>query len=301
MTGAASVRPSKDLHKEAVRRASRLPCLHLAACLEHQCGAVADTLDKGHQAHDIGIKRVNIQGRVYDLELFGSRDLSRDKENVLFSLLQDNMKPLYEASALGWTPRIKRGEMRMRQSRFMVLYAEEKGDHAAEEKTHPHKTVVDGDLMACNDQGLPGSDKEGRSQKRAACSPLRSTFPGKRTRITDWISGNKRREKEVAGYVMFQFDTDSFGPKDLERTGYAEVSCAYLYEIQVRSSFRGQGIGSWMLQCMSFLATHVGVAQARLTCFQKNVGAKRLYERNGYVSSFFSAVFVNLQESSESY
>lgn len=261
-----------DAQYQAADRADRLPCSDLLAKLD-----LPDTKSDPQPTHD-GTCRVQIHRHAYDLELFASRDLNRKREKVLFALLEDNMKPLYTASPQGWTPRIKRGEMRMDKSRFLVLY--DTGQDPAqvhgtsEFKSGTHDGKVD---TTPSEPSVQAADQLPSKRKRATLSSALTPL-AKRTRLIN----KPRPTTNVAGYIMFQFDTDPLGLDDRQRKGYPEVSCAYLYEVQVGSAYRGRGLGTWMLDRISHLASRAGVDQARLTCFQSNVGAQRLYRRAGF-------------------
>jgi ribosomal protein S18 acetylase RimI-like enzyme len=57
---------------------------------------------------------------------------------------------------------------------------------------------------------------------------------------------------------------------------------AYIYGFRVRPAFRGKGIGTFMLEAAETDLVRRGFRKVVLNVNQDNVGARRLYERNGY-------------------
>ncbi|HEY9736581.1 MAG TPA: GNAT family N-acetyltransferase [Trichocoleus sp.] len=56
----------------------------------------------------------------------------------------------------------------------------------------------------------------------------------------------------------------------------------YICALAVFPEFRGQGIGSQLLQVAHQQAARNGFAELSLLCFEQNVGALQLYQRNGF-------------------
>lgn len=57
---------------------------------------------------------------------------------------------------------------------------------------------------------------------------------------------------------------------------------AYIYGFRIKSSFRGYGIGTFMLHFIEHDLVKRGFNQVTLNVSLDNPGARRLYERNGY-------------------
>jgi len=57
----------------------------------------------------------------------------------------------------------------------------------------------------------------------------------------------------------------------------------YLYALRVLEPFRGQGIGTRLIQCAEGLLLASGLRRAVIAVAKDNPGARRLYERLGYV------------------
>lgn len=57
---------------------------------------------------------------------------------------------------------------------------------------------------------------------------------------------------------------------------------AYLYSFRVMEMFRGQGIGTWLLQEAETIILDHGLNWATIAVAKDNLGAQRLYQRQGY-------------------
>ena len=60
------------------------------------------------------------------------------------------------------------------------------------------------------------------------------------------------------------------------------ISCLYIYEIHLAPELRGSGLGSHLIKMVEGVAGRVGVEKVMLTCFVRNRGARRFYEKLGY-------------------
>ncbi len=58
---------------------------------------------------------------------------------------------------------------------------------------------------------------------------------------------------------------------------------AYFYSLRVMNMFRGQGVGTWLMQEAESLLVTRGYHYATIAVAKDNEGALRLYERLGYV------------------
>jgi ribosomal protein S18 acetylase RimI-like enzyme len=59
-------------------------------------------------------------------------------------------------------------------------------------------------------------------------------------------------------------------------------SRAYLYSFRVMEMFRGRGIGTWLLQEAEAVIQDHGLDTVTIAVAKENVGAQRLYKRQGY-------------------
>ncbi len=57
---------------------------------------------------------------------------------------------------------------------------------------------------------------------------------------------------------------------------------AYFYSFRVMEMFRGQGIGTWLLQEAEEIVTQRGVERVTIAAARTNLRARQLYERLGY-------------------
>jgi ribosomal protein S18 acetylase RimI-like enzyme len=64
-----------------------------------------------------------------------------------------------------------------------------------------------------------------------------------------------------------------------------EADSAYIYEIFVHSEFRGRGFGESALREAETWATQSGKTTLTLNVFWHNTGARRLYDRLGFVAT----------------
>lgn len=62
-----------------------------------------------------------------------------------------------------------------------------------------------------------------------------------------------------------------------------DVAVVYIYELQVDSSFRKQGLGKYLMDKVeNFCAAETDISTAMLTVFKHNQPALTFYERLGY-------------------
>lgn len=57
---------------------------------------------------------------------------------------------------------------------------------------------------------------------------------------------------------------------------------AYFYSFRIMEMFRGQGIGTWLLQNAEALAIERGMGRGSIAAAKANLRARQLYERLGY-------------------
>ena len=57
---------------------------------------------------------------------------------------------------------------------------------------------------------------------------------------------------------------------------------AYLYSFRVMEMFRGHGIGTWLLQEAELVIRERGLQWTTIAVAKENLGAQRLYQRQGY-------------------
>jgi ribosomal protein S18 acetylase RimI-like enzyme len=75
------------------------------------------------------------------------------------------------------------------------------------------------------------------------------------------------------GQIFIQYHT---------RRAHARAPRAYFYSFRVMEMFRGQGIGTWLLQEAEAIVSDRGLQWATIAAAKENVAARRLYERLGY-------------------
>lgn len=78
-------------------------------------------------------------------------------------------------------------------------------------------------------------------------------------------------EGQVLGFLSFMVT---------EEAGHDVVYC---YELHLSPGLRGFGLGKHLLSVMEDFGRTTGMEKAMLTCFAKNEGGVRFYNRNGYV------------------
>ncbi|KAF2831872.1 hypothetical protein CC86DRAFT_365797 [Ophiobolus disseminans] len=82
-------------------------------------------------------------------------------------------------------------------------------------------------------------------------------------------------DSRILGFMSFMFTFDE--PPAVER----EV--VYMYEIHLLHLLRGRGLGSQLINFLEVAASRCSVTKTMLTVFAANEGARRLYEKRGYV------------------
>ncbi|EPQ32357.1 uncharacterized protein PFL1_00553 [Pseudozyma flocculosa PF-1] len=96
---------------------------------------------------------------------------------------------------------------------------------------------------------------------------------------------------EIAGYVMWRFDTelcsaedplhpDRAAGGDPKEDGKLEIS--YLYEIQVSPPHQRAGLGRELMHLLYDLTAHLGLHKVMLTVFNQNKTAYKFYQSEGY-------------------
>jgi ribosomal protein S18 acetylase RimI-like enzyme len=83
-----------------------------------------------------------------------------------------------------------------------------------------------------------------------------------------------RSQCDLLGFV-YSFD------EEVQQTTYSGVS-AYIAQVWLASSERGQGLGELLLCAAMASALSRGVAASHLFLCERNTGARRLYEKSGY-------------------
>lgn len=73
----------------------------------------------------------------------------------------------------------------------------------------------------------------------------------------------------VDGFLSFMFTKE-------------EVPVVYVYEVHIRPSLQGRGVGGKLMTMVEDIGREAGVEKAMLTVFARNEGGRRWYERMGY-------------------
>lgn len=95
----------------------------------------------------------------------------------------------------------------------------------------------------------------------------------------DKISGHDSGAEHagaILGFLSFKFEAE-----DEELSKMRPVQ--YIYEIHLDDRLRGQSLGGRMIQWAESQARLVEISKMMLTVFTVNEGARRMYEREGYV------------------
>ena len=99
------------------------------------------------------------------------------------------------------------------------------------------------------------------------------------------------RLQELGDVIMWVVDLPEFGligqlfiqlygPNQIQSS---KVKYAYIYGFRIRPDFRGQGIGSRLLNCVETDLLKRGFKRISLNVARDNEAARRLYEREGYM------------------
>eukprot|EP00981_Chlorochromonas_danica_P006417 scaffold1389_cov251-Ochromonas_danica.AAC.15 len=81
-------------------------------------------------------------------------------------------------------------------------------------------------------------------------------------------------DRVVVGYLIFRFTWD-----DEDEPEYPVL---YVYELQVDSRFRRQGVGAYLLDYTVQLAAHFNMRKVMLTCLKNNPEAMSFYRKMGF-------------------
>lgn len=85
------------------------------------------------------------------------------------------------------------------------------------------------------------------------------------------FSGLQDPKQNVAGFLAFRIDMDH------------NRQVVYMYELQVADGFRGERIGSRLVQCLEVVARHLRIDMIVCTCLKANKSALRFYmEHQGF-------------------
>lgn len=181
-----------------------------------------------------------------------SSELSNSTVNAAVSLVALTSSVAYASSTKGWSSRAKRKEMLENGMRFLVL--------------RPPRSSAS--LMDTSDTTRTGRD--------AAASDVQAAAEA------------EAKYEELTAFLSYLpvYETD---PDALPSQPRA-LTALYIYEIHVHPSYRGHQLGTCMMHLAHELARSLQVHKTMLTVFCSNVGARRLYERLGYV--FWDEEFV---------
>ncbi len=87
-------------------------------------------------------------------------------------------------------------------------------------------------------------------------------------------------------YLLLRSSTDSAAPivgfVSFMPTYEDDVSCLYVYEIHLGPSYRGIGLGYWLLALVQNIAAKVGVEMVMLTVCLRNHRARTFYHKIGF-------------------
>lgn len=99
----------------------------------------------------------------------------------------------------------------------------------------------------------------------------------------------RAKDGELAGYIMFQFDTEPCHPTDdpvLQSRGRPEgvheIEVAYIYELQVSKQHQRLGLGHELTDVVAALASATHMPKVMLTVFSANDAARAFYTAQGY-------------------
>ncbi|KAF3005975.1 hypothetical protein E8E13_010357 [Curvularia kusanoi] len=80
----------------------------------------------------------------------------------------------------------------------------------------------------------------------------------------------------ILGFLSFKLE-----PEDEENEMFRPV--AYIYEVHLDKQLRNQGLGARLIQWVEDQARMASISKMMLTVFAVNKGARRMYERQGFV------------------
>jgi len=96
------------------------------------------------------------------------------------------------------------------------------------------------------------------------------------------LTGSLRRSMEKGElYIAVAQDGTTAGAMEVSMRGFCGLY-PYLCLIGVRASFRGQGVGSFLLDELEHMSTESGAKRVTLMVSDFNTGAQELYKRRGY-------------------
>lgn len=126
-------------------------------------------------------------------------------------------------------------------------------DYKLEEMTHSDMMY----LLVRQARGYVGVEEAGTQETDADCSGA------------------------ILGFLSFKFE-----PEDEEHAMMRPVQ--YLYEVHLDDRLRSQGLGSCMVKWAEEQSRLVNISKMMLTVFTVNEGAKRMYDREGFVRDALS-------------
>lgn len=228
-----------------------------------------------------------------------------------------DLKNSYHHSELGWHPNKKKKEMKHPAMRYLLLFdrsittneqdededeeekksddmKDEKGDKEAPHDNNNDDTLAkvkisssDKDELRANGEQVEGSvsqtihdiednsDTEDDQDWEDASTSSSSSSPSSSTLLKSSRSKaltQSTTTSQIVGFLSFMI-TDEEG---------AEV--IYTYELDIHPSYQKLGLGKRLMVIMEAFGDKVQVEKSMLTCFDSNVGARRFYEKIGYVN-----------------
>ena len=185
----------------------------------------------------------------------------------------------YRASSIGWKPKQKKEEMMDKAMMYLLVRHSDVGPQAEEtaengqqdndvDYTLEDKGKRDGPpLNALEGTRVTDSDEDNSAPEPIVehpnISPPKSASP---------LPNNTGR---ILGFMSFMFTNDDPPHQDRE--------VVYMYEIHLLNLLRGRGLGSNLVKFLERVASQSGISKTMLTVFTANKGARRLYEKLGYV------------------
>ncbi|KAJ9113737.1 hypothetical protein QFC20_001762 [Naganishia adeliensis] len=103
--------------------------------------------------------------------------------------------------------------------------------------------------------------------------------------------------ESLLGFAAIRFDTEDTLDSQEYEDG-VRTTVVYIYEMQVSSSARGQGLGGRLLRDCESLAKGTGMQKAMLTCLKNNEQGLGFYHHNGYAPDEIDPTLLIQQEQS---